>query len=324
MAGARTGYVTMRRCIVFVHVRRSVAAFHDVASAGFGHGVIDAYERGRPTYSDADTELLLRCSGAIDGLALPSSGLFPSAPILELACGTGKFTRPLVRVLQRLGGPHATVNVTLVDPAEMGSNAGKEFPQLPFARTTADALGHLSDGSVHAAVAAQAFHWFADASSLREISRVIRPRGQLLLVWNKREREASPLMAALESLLDESYALADASTGKTPRHNTGEWQNVFESPEARESWRPLKTKSVCHPYVGTAEQFVDWMMSISVVSQRDAASKAEIACRTRRLLEEHPDARVPHPEATASGVTSGAQYYTIPLFTELVWTSKLH
>ena len=173
---------------------------HAVASAGFGATVIDSYERGRPTYSEVDTELLLRSSGACDNSTTPAAGLYPARPILELACGTGKFTRPLVRTLERIGGPGTAANVLLVDPAGMGAHAAATFPKLPFVRTTADSLGHLADGSVHAVVAAQAFHWFADSASLREISRVIRPRGQLLLIWNKRDRDASPLMAALEAL----------------------------------------------------------------------------------------------------------------------------
>lgn len=308
------------------HARiRTSSSLHGVASAGFGASVVEAYERGRPTYRDADTDLLLRASGALTGALASPTGHFPSKPILELACGTGKFTRVLLGALERAGGPGTKPNVALVDPAGMGAHAAASFPSLQFTRTTADSLGHLDDGSVHAVVAAQAFHWFADAPSLREIKRVLRPGGQLLLIWNKRNRSASPLMGALEVLLDEFYALADVQGAlKTPRHNEGAWRDVFNTAPAQAAWLPLQSTSVEWPYVGTADQFVDWMLSISVVSQLDAKAKAEVASRTRRILFAHSDAIVSGASA-APGICHdqpGALRYSVPLFTDLAWTSK--
>ena len=45
----------------------------------------------------------------------------------------------------------------------------------------------LPHGSVHAVIAAQSFHWFANEKSLSEIQRVLVPGGKFGLVWNARD-----------------------------------------------------------------------------------------------------------------------------------------
>lgn len=42
----------------------------------------------------------------------------------------------------------------------------------------------LEANSVDSVIAAQAFHWFGDEQSLKEIRRVLRPGGTLGLIWN--------------------------------------------------------------------------------------------------------------------------------------------
>ena len=52
----------------------------------------------------------------------------------------------------------------------------------------ADALG-LPDASVDVVTCFQAFHWFANAASIAEFKRVLRPGGRIALVWNERNDE---------------------------------------------------------------------------------------------------------------------------------------
>lgn len=297
---------------------------HSVATAGFAKAVVGEYERGRPDYREEDILELLSNCGALRSATLGAGGFFPAEPILELACGTGKFTRPLVRTLERLGGPGSRANVTLVDPAGMGQHAALQFSGLPFQRTTAHDLAHLADGSIRAVVAAQAFHWFADAASLAEIRRVLCDDGVLVMVWNTRDRTASPLMTDLERLLDESYVTAAVVSGPTPRHNTGEWRAVFSTASAQSSWHPLQESRTLRPYTGSSDQFVDWMLSISVVSLRDADAKADIAARTRALLSAHDEARVTATLDTVrkspSASSTFESVYTVPLFLDVAWS----
>ena len=60
----------------------------------------------------------------------------------------------------------------------------------------------LPDGSVAAAFAAQAFHWFDHESFRTEVERVVTPGGAVALVWNVRDRQGNPFTTAYEAFLD--------------------------------------------------------------------------------------------------------------------------
>jgi SAM-dependent methyltransferase len=58
----------------------------------------------------------------------------------------------------------------------------------------------LPDGSADVVVAAQAFHWFDQPVALREIARVLRPRGRVGLIWNMRD-ESVEWVARLSAII---------------------------------------------------------------------------------------------------------------------------
>jgi SAM-dependent methyltransferase len=66
----------------------------------------------------------------------------------------------------------------------------------------AEATG-LPDGSVDLVTAAQAFHWFEPVATRAEFARILRPGGQVALVWN--QRKDTPLNRDYEAML-ERYA----------------------------------------------------------------------------------------------------------------------
>ena len=49
--------------------------------------------------------------------------------------------------------------------------------------------------------AAQAFHWFDTKFAIKEFSRILKPNGYILLVWNERKENESLFMASYERLL---------------------------------------------------------------------------------------------------------------------------
>src|SRR5919199_3412706 len=153
---------------------------HEAAAQGFG-AAADLYERARPGYDDA----------AVARLAAELR-LSPAALLLELGAGTGKLTRQL----QDTGA-----GIVAVEPvAAMRSVFVSLLPGVPVVGAAAEALP-LVDGRFHAVVAGQAFHWFHPDLSLREMHRVLRPRGRLGLIWNVRD-ESVAWVAALSRLLD--------------------------------------------------------------------------------------------------------------------------
>jgi len=172
-------------------------------------GVADAYERGRPTYpAEAVTWLL---------------GDQPLT-VLELGAGTGKLTR----VLTTLGHDvHAT------DPDEAMLGVLEE--QLPGVRTAVASAEDipLEDRSVDAVIAAQAFHWFDLDRALPEIARVLRPQGQVCLLWNHRNekipwvRRLGALIGTQEQQDDPAQALIFSELfGFVEEHEVSHWQTI--------------------------------------------------------------------------------------------------
>ncbi len=96
--------------------------------------------------------------------------------------------------------------LALVPEAQVLDGAAEEMP-LPSA--IADAV-----------VAAQAFHWFANARAVREIARVLSPEGVLILVWNTKDSQ-DPLMETIDAIL-APYRLGSPGFAST------RWREVFE------------------------------------------------------------------------------------------------
>jgi SAM-dependent methyltransferase len=169
-----------------------VSGVHRAAAQGFARSA-DAYERGRPGYPDAAIRFLVE--------RLP-----PAARVLDLAAGTGKLTRPLLA---------AGVEVIAVEPVD------EMRALLPGVALdgTAEAIP-LEDGAVDGVTVGQAFHWFDGDAALAEIARVLRPRGLLALVWNRRV-EDDPVNQAID-------AIVDPHRGEVPTHRGDAWRAAFD------------------------------------------------------------------------------------------------
>lgn len=143
--------------------------------AGFESGS-DLYERARPSYPRV----------AVDHLEA-TTGIQHGSRVLDLAAGTGKFTR-----LLRGDG---AVCVAVEPSPSMRDVFRQTVPGVVVAGGTAEMIP-LADASVDVVVVAQAFHWFDPAQALPEIVRVLRPGGWLALIWNERD-ESDPAVAEL-------------------------------------------------------------------------------------------------------------------------------
>jgi SAM-dependent methyltransferase len=61
----------------------------------------------------------------------------------------------------------------------------------------------LDDASVDFVTAGQAFHWFDPPHARREFTRILRPGGRVVLVWNDRRTAGTPFLEDYERLLLE-------------------------------------------------------------------------------------------------------------------------
>ena len=101
------------------------------------------------------------------------------------------------------------------------------FPKFTSIDGKAEATT-LADASVDFVTAAQAAHWFDRARARREFSRILKPSGWLVLLWNEREVDTTPFLRDYEQLL-----LTYGTDYEEVRHErTTDALNEFFDPDA--------------------------------------------------------------------------------------------
>jgi SAM-dependent methyltransferase len=226
---------------------------HRTAAEGFERGAAD-YERGRPDYAPKAVEWLVR-----------ELEIGPRTCVVDLAAGTGKLTRELLRT-----GAH----VVAIEPVAAMRTALREgCPGAEVLDGTAEAMP-LASGSADAVTVAQAFHWFDGERALAEIHRVLRAAGRLAVVWNVRNLE-EPLQGKLERILGRHR-------GATPSHRSGRWRQAFESTDLFQS---VASDRFPHVQELDADGLVARIASISFIAALPARERAEVFREVRRLAD---------------------------------------
>ncbi|KAL9985922.1 hypothetical protein ACROYT_G008376 [Oculina patagonica] len=135
------------------------------------------YEHVRSGYAVEAVEFLLQKLGVKDNDSSNSTRDRPFT-ILELGCGTGKFTRVMVEVLTG-----KNVRVIASDPMQSMCDQFKlVVPDTEIIQCAAEQIP-LPDSSVDVVIAAQSFHWFTNRTALEEIYRVLVPNGSFGMMW---------------------------------------------------------------------------------------------------------------------------------------------
>jgi len=219
-------------------------------AASFG-AVAGAYERGRPPYPAA----------AVDWL-IPAG----AAHVLDVGAGTGKLTRQLAG---------RGLDVTAVEPSEgMREQLRRSVPGIRALDGTAERIP-LPGSSVDTVLVAQAWHWVDPARAVPEVARVLRPGGQLGLLWNVRDERAD-WVAALSVILRQS-------DGPQPGSST-----VSAAPPVGPPFGPLERRDVEWVHHLSPGALVDMVSSRSYVSTMPAAEHEKLLNELRRLMWTHP------------------------------------
>jgi SAM-dependent methyltransferase len=172
------------------------------AARGFA-AAAEQYEAYRPSYPPAAVAFIREVGR-----------LSENSTVVELGAGTGLMTRLLLPVGRLIAiEPVSEMRATLLNRVPEAQVVDGTAEEMPLPSAAADAI-----------VVAQAFHWFATPSALREISRVLKPDGALILVWNVKD-PTDHLMKAIDAVL-APYRLDSPGFASTP------WQEVFEEEHA--------------------------------------------------------------------------------------------
>ena len=235
-------------------------AVHEVAEEGFGREA-EVYERVRPSYpADAVTWL-------VDNL-----GLGPGAVVLDLAAGTGKFTRLLVP---------SGASVLAAEPVEgMRRRFVAAVPGVSMVAAVAEALP-FANRSLDAVTVAQAFHWFDADQAFGEFARVLRRRGRVGLIWNARDRSSD--------WVNEVWSIMDRVEKRAPwrDHEKGD----DSAPRTTDGFGPRHAETFRQEQSITPEGVVDRIASVSHVAVLPPAERQRVLDEVRTVLAQHPDAR---------------------------------
>lgn len=206
------------------------------------------YAVARPDYPEA----------ALTWLLPPGAGR-----VLDLGAGTGKLTRQLVdRGLQ----------VVAVEPSpEMGAELSAYVPEADLCEAGAERIP-LPDGDADAVLVGQAFHWFDQDRAVPEMARVLRPGGQLGLLWNV-DDDSVPWV---DALADVSGTGARASRRETV-------------PIGTELFCDIMTAEFPHAQQLTPESLRRLIQTQSAYLVQDEAGRAEMVRRIDELVATRPE-----------------------------------
>lgn len=147
---------------------------------------VENYLRYRPGYPP---EIL--------GILKEQVGLAKGAVVADVGSGTGISSEWLLK---------AGAVVFGVEPNREMRQAAERllagYPDFHSVDGTASATT-LGPERMDFIVAAQAFHWFGTPETRAEFSRILRPGGHLVLMWNERKLEATPFLREYEALLQQ-------------------------------------------------------------------------------------------------------------------------
>jgi SAM-dependent methyltransferase len=147
---------------------------------------VENYSKYRPGYpQDVMETLRVEC------------GLDPDAVVADIGSGTG--------FLSELFLPNGN-QVFGVEPNREMRDASVRLLQMHPRFSAVDGRAEatsLPGNSVDFVVAGQSFHWFDRDKCRKEFLRILKPNGWTMIVWNERNLQAAPFMAAYDQLLQK-------------------------------------------------------------------------------------------------------------------------
>ena len=207
----------------------SAGAVHAAASTGYSGLHAANYHSVRPGYPDEVADFVLQhtlLAAALDSTAPTQQ----QRRVLDVGCGTGKWTATLDAALRRHGTPHCQLEA--VDPVQsMADTLAQQLPHVPVYTAAATHLP-FGDSEFDLLTAATAFHWFCDDDSVRGLHRVLKARGCFAVVgYDLSVRDS--WTAPMQRLMDSHYP----RSAPYPRH--GDWRRALDRAQQQRVFEPV-------------------------------------------------------------------------------------
>jgi SAM-dependent methyltransferase len=210
----------------------------------------DAYERARPEWPQEAARWFVP-----EGAAL----------VVELGAGTGKLTRALVGLGER---------VVAVEPDPRMLAVLRGFG-LEGVEGSAEAIP-FGDGAADAVVAGSSLHWFELGLALPEIHRVLRPGGRFGFGWNHRD-DRHPAIARMAAAVHEAQMRT-----RGPRWRSREWAEELAGSGL---FREIEHARFEHVHELPREALRDHLMSYSGVAALSEEERKPVFSAVAALLD---------------------------------------
>ena len=245
-------------------------------AGSFGR-VAETYDRVRPGPAPAAVDWLIPagCGAAVD-----------------LAAGTGLFTRPLLGRVP---------DITAVEPdGRMRAVLAQRTGGVRVLDGRGEAIP-LPDASADGVFVSTAWHWLDPALAIPEIARVLRDGGRLGVIWTSRDR-AEDWVAELDllrlSAVPEEAGEREAGEPRTAdqvREELDRHHSVTLPPDA--PFGRAEAASFTFTRMMEVDDVIDWLATNSAfITAPPARREAGLArCRAALLAQATGDARVEMP-----------------------------
>jgi SAM-dependent methyltransferase len=227
-------------------------------------GRAEDYARYRPGYPPELLDLLRR-----------ECGLTERTVVADVGSGTGILARLLLENMNQ---------VITVEPNDEMRQAGERMlsrhARFESLAGTAEATT-LPESSVDLITAGQAFHWFDPEAARAEFARVLKPGGNVVLVWNDRRKHGRPFLEAYERLLD-TYA-TDYAEVEHGREGTQEKIRGFFAPN------PVHTATYVNRQVLDYDGLKGRLLSSSYTPAPGRPGHREMLNELERVFRDHQE-----------------------------------
>jgi SAM-dependent methyltransferase len=222
-------------------------------------GRVESYVRYRPSYPREVLDLLeTEC------------GLTSASVVADVGSGTGIMSELFLENGNRVIG---------IEPNEEMREAGerrlRHHPRFTSVAGTAEATT-LDDACVDLVAAGQAFHWFDPERARTEFTRILKPTGWVVLVWNLRRKDATPFLAAYERLLE---------TYRTDRGEVEFWRKSDEMAGA--FFGSFEKKTFDNEQVLDLDGLKGRLLSISYVPAEGEPGSEAMIRQAEKIFDEH-------------------------------------
>ncbi len=224
---------------------------------------VENYIKYRPGYPHAVIEMLTE-----------EGELTPRSIIADIGSGTGLLSELFLSNGNQVFG---------VEPNAAMRGAGEKllerYANFISIEGAAEATT-LENGSIDFVVVGQAFHWFDQKLARDEFSRIMKPSGWVVLIWNERRIDSTPFLRAYEQML-----LKFGTDYQEVRH-----ERVYKDVESFFSPREFKLRTFdnlqCFDFQGVKGR----LLSSSYVPAPGHEDFEAILEELRNIFEEHQEA----------------------------------